>query len=138
VLLRSAFAALADLDPPSGALVETVESLTRRLGVETLVTARDKARIVGCLFCTPRNQSLYLGRVAVDPAARRRGIGSALIEAASDEARQANLARLILGVRVALPENRRFFERCGFRAVGVGCHAGYSSPTFLIMARPLG
>jgi GNAT superfamily N-acetyltransferase len=137
-LLRSAFAALGDLGPPSGALGETVESLTRRLSVETLVVARDKARIIGCLFCSPRNQSLYLGRLAVDPASRRHGIGTALIEAACDEARQASFARLILGVRVALPENRSFFERCGFRVVGVGSHAGYSSPTFLIMSRPLG
>jgi GNAT superfamily N-acetyltransferase len=137
-LLRSAFASLGDLDPPSGALEETAESLTRRIGIETLILARDAARIVGCLFCTPRSESLYLGRVAVDPAERRRGIGAALIDAAASEARQANLARLILGVRVALPENRTFFESCGFRVVGAGCHAGYSSPTFLIMACALG
>jgi len=136
-IIHAAFVGLGDLDPPSGALSENPESLSKRLRSESLLVAHEGAALVGCLFCALRGESLYLGRVAVDPSRRGRGIGAELIEAAAAEARRQNLARLIVGVRIALPANRRFFERCGFQIVGAGCHAGHSRATFFMMSRAL-
>ena len=50
----------------------------------------------------------------VEPALWRRGIGAALVAAATHEARRKGLTLRV----VASPSARAFYERCGFRAEG--------------------
>jgi GNAT superfamily N-acetyltransferase len=50
----------------------------------------------------------------VEPHLWRRGVGSALIEAATHDARRAGLSLTV----VAAPEAVEFYERCGFTAEG--------------------
>jgi RimJ/RimL family protein N-acetyltransferase len=55
---------------------------------------------------------------------RGRGIGTALIRAAEDSARQLGHGRLSLGVGVDNPQARRLYERLGFLDWGHGTVVG--------------
>jgi ribosomal protein S18 acetylase RimI-like enzyme len=80
---------------------------------------------------------VHIGRLAVDPAWRGRGMARALIAAVEAEARSRNARALTLGVRIALPENQRLFLACGFREVGREAHPGYAAPTWIRMEKML-
>ena len=42
-----------------------------------------------------------------------------------------------MGVRLALPLNREFFERLGYRQVALASHAGMTVPTFAWFEKPV-
>ena len=139
-LLRVVHAAFAEYEgrlvPPSGAHGETVETLAEKLAVGALV-AEAANETIGCLFYRERGDDLYVGRLAVLPAWRGRGVGRALVEAAYDVGRGRNLAAAVVGVRLQLPENIGFFGSLGFRPFDLGTHEGVDQPTFLWLRRPL-
>ncbi|HJU84228.1 MAG TPA: GNAT family N-acetyltransferase, partial [Holophagaceae bacterium] len=58
-------------------------------------------------------------RVAVYPAARRRGLGRRLLEACEAELRALGIAELHLEVRVTNTAARALYEACGWRAAGL-------------------
>jgi len=123
------------LDPPSGAHSETTESLRRELAGAYALAALAEGEIVGCIFYKPYKQYLYLYRLAVLPSHRRRGLGLALIAAVEQRARQLGLHRVRLNVRVALTENRAYYERLGYRLVDYAVHKGYMRPTYFILEK---
>jgi hypothetical protein len=45
-------------------------------------------------------------------------------------AREADYPAVILGARLDLPDNLRFYARLGCRIVGEESHPGYTTPTF--------
>ena len=108
--------------PPSGALRETADSIRTLLeqGGGHAIEAPGSLAIQapGGLAATSlwreAEGGLYLGRLAVLPAHRNRGLARALVLAAEAEARRRNLPRIHVGVRLALPGNRRLFESLGF------------------------
>ncbi|MBN8964025.1 MAG: GNAT family N-acetyltransferase [Rhizobiales bacterium] len=119
-LLALVHAAFEGLQPPSSVLRETLADLAERLRVETALIAQVGDEIVGSVFCASKGDALYLTRMAVAPIWRGRGVGSALLRAAADEARRIGGARLTLRVRQNLPGNRSYFERRGFVVIGEG------------------
>ena len=136
-LVHAAFAEYeGQLEPPSGAHTETAETIAERLQQGALV-AEAGAEIVGCLFHRERANDLYVGRLAVLPAWRGRGIARVLLDAADGVARGRGLGGLMVGVRLQLPENIGFFTSVGFRPHDVGTHDGFRHPTFLWMQRLL-
>ena len=94
-------------------------------------------RIVGAVLYKLLPEAIYLGRLAVPPAERGRGIARRLLQAVEDEARRRGAARVTLGVRIALPENAAFFIRNGYRETGCSTHAGFAAPTSIDMAKAL-
>lgn len=130
-VLRLAFTAHAGrIDPPSGVERETVASLQAKLEPETLLVAHVDGAIVGCIWCRAQpDGSLYVGRLAVDPAFAGRGIGSALLDAAIGRARDLGAHAVDLDVRVELAENIAMFERRGFIVVSADSHPGFDRPT---------
>ena len=129
----------ARLHPPSGVFRETVTGVQRAMDEGTVYVAQCGADIVGAVRVQPaRDQdALYCGRLAVLPAARRRGIGTALMERVERHACEAGYPAVVLGVRLELPHNLRFYARLGYRIVGEESHPGYTTPTFAWLRKDL-
>src|SRR5438270_13289560 len=86
-LMREAFAECAErLQPPSGSLTESLEDVATFLERGGAFIAWDEAQAVGTARFEQTDDWLYVGRVSVLPAYRRRGIASALMAAAEAEA----------------------------------------------------
>jgi ribosomal protein S18 acetylase RimI-like enzyme len=125
------------LDPPSGAHAETPQAVRERLCSARAVLALAGEVAAGCVFYEKQEGRVYLSRLAVRPACRGRGLGRALIEYVEGRARALGLPRVRLGVRLALTQQRAYYERLGYGPVETGAHAGYAEPTYLLMEKPL-
>ncbi|HEU4327204.1 MAG TPA: GNAT family N-acetyltransferase [Roseiflexaceae bacterium] len=137
-VMQAAFAEFdGQLDPPSGVHGETVASLRQRIGAGGLLLAELDGQLVGMVLYRPEEGQLYMGRLSVLPAFRRRGIGNLLIEAVERRARELGLALVGLSVRIALPGQRASYERQGYRVVSAHAHPGYDQPTFVNMQKTL-
>jgi GNAT superfamily N-acetyltransferase len=126
------------LDPPSGVdreALESVQDLLRRGGA--ILALMDGTAVGAVRYERRDGGSLYVGRLAVLPSHRRRGIGRALMAAVEEKARRAGLTRITLGVRIQLPQNRAFYDSIGYRADGRGSHSGYDRPTWFHMSKML-
>jgi GNAT superfamily N-acetyltransferase len=69
------------------------------VGLAVVIVGQDRAEL----------KSLF-----VDPRHWRKGVGSALVDAATHEARRAGLSLTV----IAEPQAREFYERCGFAVEG--------------------
>jgi ribosomal protein S18 acetylase RimI-like enzyme len=134
-LLALAHGAFGELpiDPPSSVLKETAEDFAARLKSETCLAIEDNGRIVASVFCIRQDDALYIGRLAVAPDRRRRGLASALVDAAKAEARRIGARRMTLKARIALASNVALFRRHGFVIVAEETHAGFAAPTSYAM-----
>ena len=125
------------LDPPSGAHDETEEQLRETLRSAHAVLAHAGGELVGCVFYASMGNYVDLFRLAVLPVYRRRGIGRALIEYVERRALALGIPCVQLGVRVALPANRAYYERMGYRFLKARRHTGYAEPTYVILEKML-
>jgi ribosomal protein S18 acetylase RimI-like enzyme len=123
--------------PPSSALRETLATVAAELARGGGAVVETGGTLVGAVLWREEEQSLYVGRLSVHPAHRRRGIARVLMDEAEREARRRGLTRMHLGVRLELDDNRRLFESCGFVEVSRQSHAGFSEPTSMTMERRL-
>ena len=128
VLVQRAFADLS-IDPPSSVLRETTADIAARIASDIALIAEASGALIGCVFCTPRPASLYVGRLAVRDEWRGQGVASALLAGAKDLARQLGLSRVELSTRIALTRNIRLFEAHGFEITAAQTHAGFAVPT---------
>lgn len=137
VFTQAIFGAL-DIVPPSGVLKETEADFAARLRDETCFIVEADGKPIASMFCRRDGDALYIGRLAVHPEWRRRGIADALMEAAKAEARRIGAKRMTLGCRIVLTSNLALFRRHGFVVVGYETHAGFSAPTSYDMELRLG
>jgi ribosomal-protein-alanine N-acetyltransferase len=91
-----------ELAKPSGVCLAAVESETEK--------------VLGYLVCSRYDLVWHLMNVAVDPAARRRGVGRGLLEAMI--ARAGPAQRYTLEVRTSNAPAIALYERFGFRSAG--------------------
>lgn len=138
-LIRAAFAAQPmRTDPPPSALRETADSVRAQIAAAGGMGAEaDGALLVGVVLWAPKEDGLYLARLAVAADRRRQGIARALVAAAEAEARRRGLGRVYLGTRLALPGNRALFAACGFRETTRHAHPGHAAPTWVAMEKRL-
>lgn len=137
-LIRAAFEEYRGrLQPGSGALGETAETIAGAFADHAVIVAEAAGRLVGCVLATRRGDDLYLGRFAVHPVFRRHGIAGRLLAEAERHARATGVTALALGVRIALPDNFRYFAARGFREIGRAAHPGFDHPTSINMAKRL-
>jgi len=127
----------AQTNPPSSALKDTAATITRELSFGGGAVVLDRDAMVGAVLWKEEEGSLYVGRLAVDPAQRRRGIARMLMAESEREARRRGLSRMHLGVRLELEDNRRLFLSCGFHDAEFLSHEGFSVPTWVRMERTL-
>jgi ribosomal protein S18 acetylase RimI-like enzyme len=125
------------LDPPSNALKETPNAIRAKFPQHGAAIAESGGAGIGCVLFTPEDKALYIGRLAVDPAWRRRGVARALMAYAEAEARRRGLERMRLQVRIPLVGNQALFKSCGFVEVGREAHPGYTKPTTIRMEKRL-
>jgi ribosomal protein S18 acetylase RimI-like enzyme len=130
-VIRASFAEYRGiLDPPSGALALDVHGVRSLMALGGILACESEGRIVACVFHRVHAEHVYLGRLAVLPAFRGRRLGARLVAEVEALAVAAGRDRVRLGVRLALPRNRAFFERLGYREVGLDSHEGMTVPTF--------
>ena len=108
---------LADPDLPTPRLDNLRNNLAGNPKL-AYVVARVAGSAVGCGFVDVSHETVARAHVLVVPAARRRGVGTALLAAVSERARASGLAELEGEIRAIDEESLRFFERRGFERVG--------------------
>jgi GNAT superfamily N-acetyltransferase len=135
-LMHRAFAQYVDiLVPRSGAMAETVATVTARLRDESCLVALAGTAPVGCVFYKPLGEAIYFGRLAVLPERRGQGLARRLIAAVEAAAAAAGATAVTLGVRIALPDNLALFTALGYREISREAHAGFSEPTSITMEK---
>jgi len=145
-LIRLAFATQSvATDPLPSALTESAASVARHLAetgggivVPDGIAADGREGLAAGLLWQEKAGALYIGRLAVHPDRRGRGLARALIAAAEAVARTRGLERLTLSTRLVLADNRRLFAACGFAELGRHAHPGYAHPTFVDLEKRLG
>jgi GNAT superfamily N-acetyltransferase len=137
-LIHDSFASMKGrIDPPSSAWRLTPQSLAADAAEGALLLARLGGTMVGCAFVRPKQDALYIGKLAVQPGLQRSGIGNALVAAAREEARALGLKALELQTRIELTENHAAFARMGFVKIAETVHRGYQRPTSITMRAPV-
>lgn len=105
------------LQPPSSAHEETEAAVAAALDKGGAVLAWIDGVAVGAARFVPEGDHLYVGRVAVPPAWRGKGIAMALMRALEQQARRLGVGAIELGVRESLPSNVRLYEKLGYAVV---------------------
>ncbi|WP_077962854.1 GNAT family N-acetyltransferase [Ensifer adhaerens] len=125
------------IDPPSSAHALNTESLREKIADEIAFGVSDGERLVGCIFCKPEIDCLYIGKLAIAPETQGRGIGRLLLAEAEATARALGLPALRLLTRIELADNHRAFAAWGFVQSGTMCHPGFNRPTAIEMRKTL-
>lgn len=137
-MIRRAFAFMEGrIDPPSSLHRLDEAGLAAKAAEEICLLARIGGDAVGCVFCKPERDHLYIGKLAVDPQMQRHGIGRWLMQAAEDRARRLGLEAVQLQTRIELVENHAAFGRLGFARIGETAHEGFDRPTSITMRKTL-
>ncbi len=137
-LMRRAFAEYRGvLQPESSVFVETAAAIAGKLGEGGGFLAVARAHPVGCVIAEAKEAKGYLGRLAVLPEARRRGIAQRLMQAGEAFLREHGRKAAEINVRIALAGNIALFERLGYRETARRAHPGWPAPTYLVMEKSL-
>ena len=104
----------------SGARVtqEELLELMSTTGKHLLVAESLDGQVVGCVVCETDGPEAYTGMLAVDPDVQSGGIGSSLMTAAHDRARQLGKASSMMTVLCGRPELQSWYERLGYKPTG--------------------
>ena len=125
------------LDPPSGVHSETIASVRDKVNEGGALMCEVGGEAAGCVFYAPKAGYLYVGRLAVVPEYRRRGMGDLLLRASERRAAELGLSHVRLGVRLALGKLRAYYEARGYVPIGFRSHAGYTEATYVEMEKAL-
>jgi amino-acid N-acetyltransferase len=108
-----AIAAILRANRRDPSLFQVPRGQLRRTVSDFVVAASERGDVIGCTALYGRDGDWgEIFAVAVDPAVHGRGVGSALVRAAVERAREAGLPRVWLGT--AKPA---YFARLGFRPI---------------------
>ena len=136
--MRRAFAEYRGvLQPESSVFVETESLIAEKLAGGGGFLALESGVPVGCIIAEEKDRRGYLGRLAVDPNLRRRGLARRLMLAGEGFARARGLKIAEVQVRIALSGNIALFGSLGYRETARRAHPGFAEPTYLVMEKSL-
>lgn len=127
-LIKTEFAYMnARIDPPSSMHRLTEADVARK-------AEQGEVWVIGspplaCMFLTPQEDCLYLGKLAVRADQRGKGLARDLLAVAAARAKALGLLAVELETRIELVENQAAFQKMGFVEVGRTAHAGFDRPT---------
>ena len=110
------------LHPPSSSHQESVEDVVAAIRSGGAILAWLDGTAVGGARYEPRQGYLYVGRVAVLPTHRRRGIASAMMIHLEAVARSHAFPEIRLGVRASLPSNLALYRSLGYETIAIEPH----------------
>ena len=125
------------LVPPPGILRESLADVVRSIERGGAVVAWAGGVPVGAARFHAEPDHLYVGRVSVPPAYRRRGIATAMMRFLEEHGRGLSLLEIRVEVREALPGNIALYESLGFVRVGVKPHPREPAAMTITLAKPL-
>ena len=137
-LIRTSFAYMdGRIDPPSSMHQLTVETVQRTATDCEIWVIEDQGTPVACVFLTPKDNILYLGKLAVASTHRGRGYARALIAKAEERAADLGLTEVELHTRVELFENHTTFAAMGFLQCDEFTHDGFDHPTSIVFRKKI-
>lgn len=117
------------IDPPTSAKRLTAEILKEKSGTNHVFGIFRDGKPVACIFCEPRNDCLYIGKLAIDLDMQGQGFGRKLMARAEALAQTLDYSTVELQVRVELDQNRAYFEHLGYVKTGETAHEGFTRST---------
>lgn len=137
-LIRLSFAYMEGrVDPPSSMTRLAPETIAAQARNHEIWVIEDQGAPVACMFLTMKPDRMYLGKLAVAPTHRGKGLARRLIGQAEHRARIQGLPLLELQTRVELLENHATFTAMGFAQTGASAHDGFDHPTSLTFSKPV-
>ncbi|SMX30773.1 GNAT family N-acetyltransferase [Actibacterium lipolyticum] len=131
-LIRANFSYMEGrIDPPSSMLNLTADAIAAQASNGEVWVIEQNNQPIACIFLTPRDDVLYVGKLTVAQSHRAAGHARRLVETAVTRARDLNLHALELQSRVELLENHSAFTAMGFVQTGATAHPGFTQPTSL-------
>lgn len=125
------------IDPPSSMHRLTASEIARRSETGEIWVIEEERHPVACVFLTPRQGALYIGKLTVATSHRGRGLARLLVETAQARAQALGLRLLELQSRIELVENHAAFASMGFELAGETAHPGFDRPTSLTFRKQL-
>ncbi|MDR3159333.1 MAG: GNAT family N-acetyltransferase [Zoogloeaceae bacterium] len=92
-------------------LTQNLDELVRGHGKSVILKAVAKDRIVGFARAYAENETVFIGRLMVDPAYQNQGLGKRLLRAMENEFSQP---RFELFTSLKSEKNLRLYEKCGY------------------------
>jgi ribosomal protein S18 acetylase RimI-like enzyme len=137
-VMRRAFAEYRGvLQPESSVFVETAARVAAKLAGGGGFLAVEDGNPVGCIIAEAQDGRGYLGRLAIAPGARGKGLARRLVQSGEGFARVRGLRVAEVQVRIALPGNIALFQSLGYRETDRRSHPGFAQPTYLVMEKSL-
>ena len=103
------------LTPPSGAISETTDQIREKISRKGgAILVHDGPEAVGSAQYYVQDDYMYIGRIAVLPGRRGKGIGRAVVSYLEDLARSKGQKQVRLEVRLSLPENVIYYTRLNY------------------------
>ena len=97
-------------------LTQSVAEVRKEIESMTVLKAIDGETLVGSVRARQSGQTCFIGRLIVEPARQRQGIGSALLRAIEAAFPQATCFELFTGDRSE--GNIRLYQRHGYAVIG--------------------
>jgi GNAT superfamily N-acetyltransferase len=110
------------LDPPSGALSETLDHVIASIAKGGAPIAFLDGQPAGAARFAILEDHVYCGRVGVLPQHRRKGVAAALLQFIETTAMEQGFDEVRLATRAQLADNLRLYERLGYSITGRSQH----------------
>ncbi|MBB5323093.1 GNAT superfamily N-acetyltransferase [Anoxybacillus tepidamans] len=115
-VMIAAFEEYRQMDVPSSALNETVDSIRQKLrsGTEQALLCFNSNQPIGTVRFTINGASLYFFRLSVCPKARGKGVAKAMLHWLEDYAKECKVQEIGCRVRASIPKNIYLYESAGY------------------------